>query len=228
MGNSSNKESSIFQVLDNISSDYILSMDYHALAHMNDQEYCNKFTIITQDILDKQFNKLDIQYLTIRIKKGHKPLIDIFSSSSDQPMEFVKKEEDVFYSDNITNENKKQMCLNISQFYIKIGHLFASIVTALDPVYIVDGKAYPFNTPKKDIPDHSLLEISENGICHKKIMALQFGYIQDNKLNPRFCNINEKYSSIYNYNGIPELEKLYYDKIDSNGKPYMSEKSHNQ
>jgi len=53
MGNSLKTQSSIFQVLDTISSDYILSMDYHALAHMNDQEYCNKFTILTQDILDK-------------------------------------------------------------------------------------------------------------------------------------------------------------------------------
>ena len=79
MGNMVNKQPSIFEAMDNISSNYILSMDYHALSRMGDEPYCNKFTLITQDILDKQFNKLDIQYLSIRIKKGHKPLIDIFN-----------------------------------------------------------------------------------------------------------------------------------------------------
>jgi len=229
MGNLSNKPESICETLDMISSNYILSMDYHALSHMGDEDYCNKFTLITKDLLDNKFNKLDIKYLTIRIKKGHKPLIDIFNNKADIPTyETITNEDKVFYSNDITDENKPQMCLNISRFYIKIGHLFAAIVTALDPVYMVDGKPYPFNTPKKDIPDHSILEISENGICHKKIMALQFGYIPDQKLNPRFCNINANYSSIYNYNGIPELENLYYDKIDSNGKPYMSDKNRNQ
>ena len=233
MGNSHNNNSkpqSICETLDNISSNYILSMDYRALSHMSDEEYCNKFTLITQDLLDKKFNKLDIKYLTIRIKKGHKPLIDIFNrSDSDIPTyETVTKKDEVYYSDDITNDNKKQMCLNISRFYIKIGHLFAAIVTALDPVYIVDGQPYPFNTPKNKLPEHTVLTISETGICHKKIMALQFGYLPENKLNPRFCNIHNKFSNLYNYNGIPELENLYYDKIDANGKPYMSETSRNQ
>ena len=230
MGNSYNKPESICETLDNISSNYILSMDYRALSHMSDEEYCNKFTLITQDLLDTKFNKLDIKYLTIRIKKGHKPLIDIFNNQDNdiQTYETVTNKDEVYYSDDITNDNKKQMCLNISQFYIKIGHLFAAIVTALDPVYMVDGKPYPFNTPKNKLPEHSVLTISETGICHKKIMALQFGYVSESKLNPRFCNIHSKYSSIYNYNGIPELETLYYDKIDVNGKPYMSETTRNQ
>jgi hypothetical protein len=231
MGNTINNQASIFETLDKISSDYILSMDYNALSRMGNEEYCNKFTMITKDILDKQFNKLDIQYLSIRIKKGHKPLIDIFNTTSNTDIpeqETIQKNEQVLYAESFTTDNKQQMCLNISRFYIKIGHLFAAIVKALDPVYIVEGKQYPFNTPKKQLPPNASVTISETGICHAKIKALQFGYVPNNKLNPQFCNIHQKYNTISNYNGIPELTKLYYDKIDYTGKPYMSEKSRQQ
>jgi len=56
-----NTKSNILERLDDIASDYILGADFNTLKKMNDKKYCDRVTIVTKDILEKQFSHLDIE-----------------------------------------------------------------------------------------------------------------------------------------------------------------------
>ena len=65
-----NTQSNILERLDDIASDYILGADYNTLRKMKEKDYCNKVTIVTKEILEKQFSHLDIEYLATRADDG--------------------------------------------------------------------------------------------------------------------------------------------------------------
>jgi hypothetical protein len=250
-----NTQSNLLERLDDIASEYILDADYQTLQKLKDQEYCNKVTIVTKEILDKQFHHLDIEYLAKRAKTGwdwdwqsllkKTPFLTRNNTviANEDPEE-EKEENDsrddntVTYPDkthvdfvtNIDNPNKEEMCLSISTFYVKIGHIFAAIVGTIQPVYAFnDGSVYSILTPKQSLPDDNTgaFRLAENGFCYKRIETLKFGTHKDSSvMNPRFCNSNTPFqNTAKDIPGVPEFEMLYYDEIDKEGNPAMSEQN---
>jgi hypothetical protein len=73
-------------------------------------------------------------------------------------------------------------------------------------------------TQKHNIPENASVNIDRVNICSKRINALLNGenYMVDSsksiKVQPKFCDI--KGDSLNSEPGIPELEKLYFDKYD--------------
>ena len=139
-------------------------------------------------------------------------------------------------------ETKDRMCKGIAKFYVKIAHLYAAILKTINPLYIYKdkyGKEHHFSLLNKEkIPKNADVKLSEINLCTRRINALQFTTEGDNlKINiSKACNINKK-DSKYSFGtnpdepelwgssktrsatlgedvGIPELEKLYYDKYD--------------
>jgi hypothetical protein len=226
-----NTQSNILERLDDIASEYILDADYRTLSKMKDKDYCNKVTIVTKDILDKQFDYLDIEYLATRTNSGWK-WDSLFRSgeknAADDTVKYPSKDK-VGYITKIDNPNKEEMCMSISTFYVKIGHIFSAIVGTIKPRYVFgNGETHSILTPKKDLPtnDDGVFQLSENGFCYKRIEALRFGTNQNSSaINPQFCNANNSYPSANEIPGVPEFEMLYYDDTDEKGNPIMSERS---
>ena len=243
MGNS---QSNILERLDDIASDYILDADYQTLKNLKDQEYCNKVTIVTKDILDKQFNHLDIEYLAKRARTGwdwnwkgllkKTPFLNRFNTvvanddDDDENTVTYPDKAHVDFSTDIDNPNKSGMCLSISTFYVKIGHIFAAIVGTIKPMYVFkDGYLYSILTPKNTLPadNTGIFHLTENGFCYKRIETLKFGRHKDSSvMNPQFCNANNNYhNQAKDIPGVPEFEMLYYDETDKQGNPVMSDKN---
>ena len=74
MGNSSSKtnESStnkqfdnFYEIIDYIATYYILTMDFKSLSKLSEKEYCDKLVVLTSDIIQKYFNDLGINEITI-------------------------------------------------------------------------------------------------------------------------------------------------------------------
>ncbi len=203
--NNSNIETTA-EVIDFIATYYILTMDFKSLRKLYNKEYCNKLAIITSDIIEKYFTDMEIGYLANRLFTGKERLI------------FFDKNQ-LNKLDMIDQDKKQQICLEISKFYVKIAHIFAAIVTTINPIYVykdIQGNKVKVKLDEKNtIPKGTEFDIYKLNICDTRKSALERNY--DNKnpnknvVNPRVCSLSNDTKSLEDEPGIMELIDLYYD-----------------
>jgi len=208
------------QVIDYIATYYILTMDFQSLRKLYDKEYCDNLIVLTSDIIERYFNDLEVTYLAQRIKNGAE-----INEMDKNKVIFIRKDD----LDNLNVSNsvkKKRLCVGIAKFYIKIAHVFAAIVTTINPVYVY--KDATGNTIKKklyekeQIPPNVQRKLYKLGICNNRINSLKHGQDSDTEttknIHPNVCSINTnsdgQVKSLSDEPGIPELMELYYDKYD--------------
>lgn len=213
------KPKSVSQILDYIATYYIVTMDFKSLRKLYEKEYCDKLVILTSDIIQRYFTDLEITYLSQRIKNG----VEINEEANEKVIFFNKE---LLAKMDIQNSiKKKRICLSIAKFYIKIAHLFAAIVTTINPVYLykdADGNNARANLyDKGKIPANTPRQIYKLNICDNRINALKNNQSLEPDangeiyVNPKVCDMNLGSSgeekSLNNEPGIPELMELYLD-----------------
>jgi hypothetical protein len=240
MGNSPSKSNNdptkqdfqnIYEVIDYIATYYILTMDFKSLSKLAEKEYCDKLVILTSDIIQRHFNDLEITYLAQRIKEG----LEVNELNKDT-VSFITK--DQLESLDIKNDaqksiKKKRVCIGIAKFYVKIAHVFAAIVTTINPVYVykdANGNTVK-NTllEKNKIPKNVKRAIYKLNICDERIRSLMEKTPKESAtnntdptnqtnnayINPKLCTMNvKKDGTVKTLNeepGIPELMQLYLD-----------------
>ena len=67
---STSNSRSFENVMDYIATYYILTSNFKNLTKLNDKKYCDRMVVLTSDIIQKQFNDMEITYLAQRIKNG--------------------------------------------------------------------------------------------------------------------------------------------------------------
>ena len=213
------KPKSIYQILDYIATYYILTMDFKSLRKLYEKEYCDKLVILTSDIIQRYFTDLEITYLAQRIKNG----VEVNEERKDKVIFFDRDNLDKLDVQN--SIKKKRICNSIAKFYIKIAHIFAAIVTTINPVYVykdTEGNTVQASLFEKGkIPKGVPREIYKLNICENRINALQNKQNMtpdvngDITISPKVCSFNigddGKEKSLGDEPGIPELEELYYD-----------------
>jgi hypothetical protein len=224
--NNSNKTEfeNFYNVLDYISTYYILTMNFKSLSKLSEKAYCDKLVILTSDIIEKYFNDTEIKYLQYRIKNG----VEVNELNKEKVI-FVNK--DNLDSLDISNDQqktirKKRVCIGIAKYYIKIAHIFAAIIMTINPVYMYkdpSGNLIKTGLLEKDtIPKNVNKKLYKLNICDNRIHALKRGEIFDPSNNnvsiyPKTCGINLHKSNLEENNtldeepGIPELLMLYFD-----------------
>ena len=230
------KPKSISQVLDYISTYYILTMDFKSLRKLYDKEYCDKMVILTSDIIQRYFTDMEITYLAQRIKNG----VEINEVDKDKIIFFDK--DDLSKLDIQNSIKKKRICLGIAKFYIKIAHIFAAIVTTINPTYVykdTEGNTVRASLFEKGkIPVNTPRAIYKLNICDNRINSLQNkqSLTPDSNgdifVGPKVCDMNIRDDgqdkTLDDEPGIPELMELYYDdNYDYNSGKFtsMSEKT---
>lgn len=213
------KPKSISHILDYIATYYILTMDFKSLRKLYEKEYCDKLVILTSDIIQRYFTDLEITYLAQRIKNG----VEVNEETKDKVIFFDRDNLDKL---DIKNSiKKKRICNSIAKFYIKIAHIFAAIVTTINPVYIykdTEGNTVQASLYEKGkIPKNTPRDIYKLNICDNRINALQNKQSLEPDadgeitVGPKVCSINigddGKDKTLGDEPGIPELEELYYD-----------------
>ena len=164
------------QILDYIATYYILTMDFKSLRKLYNKEYCDKLVILTSDIIERYYTNIEITYLSQRTKEG----ADI--NEKDKVIFFNK---DLLDKVDIKNPiKKKNICIGIAKFYIKIAHIFAAILTTINPIYVY--KDTEGNTvratlyEKSKIPKDTEVDIYKLNICSDRINSLE----NNNSLDP--------------------------------------------
>ena len=208
---------SIVEAIDKIASTILMEdTSLHDLLLLQDKNYCDNIVILTSKILNKYFNLREISYLNYRIKNG----IPVNEMGKDKvvfmkPGDFLKL--DVVH--NKLKTKKKRMCLAISKFYIKLFHLFSSIIKSINTMYEYtddEGSVKYIDLLKKNKLSKRELD-SKNivilGICKKRYDSLN---VKNGKITDDFCRDKKTRITDGEYPGIQELKKLYYDVYQLN------------
>ena len=223
-------EKSISEKLDYIATYYIFTSNFESLKNLYNKEYCDDLVVLTADIIQRNLTYREIEYMQARISNG-----EIENSMQKEPMVFYSKSalaED--YNKNITTErDKSRMCIGIAKFYIKVAHIFAAIITSVNPIYTYSENGVEKNVVgdgKNNIPQGVSVKVNRGSLCQKRLSALMDGneYIHGSnlKIGTNLCSFKPE-GYLIEEPGIPEMESLYYDEYDFiKGKFYgMSEES---
>jgi hypothetical protein len=212
------KPKSISQILDYISTYYIVTADFKSLRKLYEKEYCDKLVILTSDIVERYFTDIELTYLDQRIKNG----IEVNEMDKDNIIFFDR--DNLAKLDVQNSFKKKRICISIAKFYIKIAHIFAAIVTTINPIYVYkdqEGNTVRASLAEKGkIPVNTYRDIYKLNICDNRINSLQNNSTEvdengDVSINPKVCSMNIRDDgqdkTLEDEPGIPELLQLYYD-----------------
>ena len=220
--NSSDKKS-LTKVIDFVATNYILTQNFKDMKNLADIDYCNNLVIMTSKIIAKKLHEDEIRFLAQRINDG----VEINEMVTDKVMYMKKK--DCEDADEKNSTTKRRMCIAIAKHYVLIAHIFAAIVTTINPIYIYKdstGSTVKTNLMhKQTIPKGTKTTIKKFNICTNRLNALinnqDFNVSNDQTITvkPKFCDMNYdrirgRDKSLAEEPGIPELEKLYFDDYD--------------
>lgn len=230
MGNSTStsktskvQSSNLAKEIDYIAANYITTQNFRDMERLADMDHCNNLVIMTADLIANNINDLDVKYLAQRLKDG----IEINEMTEGSVVYFKKA--DVEKMDVSNQTTKRRLCIGIAKFYVKVAHLFAAIVTTVNPIYVYkDAYGSTVKVPliqKANIPKEATTKIQKYNICSQRLNALinsqEFDAPADAKVTvgPKFCDMNYDKTrgrdrNLFEEPGIPELEKLYYDDYD--------------
>jgi hypothetical protein len=106
--------------LNEIATDYILGQNFQDMVRLTNSKYCDDLVIITSKILKKSFFSNQIQVIYNKISEGS-----------------IEHSSYVYANTNtsITKEQTRKLCIEIAKYYVRIAHLFAAIITTLNPVF---------------------------------------------------------------------------------------------
>ena len=110
--------------LNEIATDYILGQNFQDMVKLTNSKYCDDLVIITSKILKKSFFSKQIQTIYQKVVVGSDSSVDNFARMNELNESISK-----------SNEKNRQMCIEIAKYYVKVAHLFAAIITTLNPVF---------------------------------------------------------------------------------------------
>ena len=211
-----------YDVVDYIATYYILTMDFKSLSKLSEKAYCDKLVILTSDIIDRYFNDMEVTFLAQRIQNG----VEVNKLTTENVHIINKDNLEGLDISNAAQKSikKKRVCIGIAKYYVKVAHIFAAIVTTINPVYTYKdptGQTIKTGLLEKDkIPKNVKRRLHKLNICDNRIRALKKGEFVDEltgtvTIQPKVCNMNLNadgtVKDLIDEPGIPELMNLYMD-----------------
>lgn len=220
--NGKSNDNTLAKKIDFIATNLILTQNFKDMKNLSDMNYCDNLVILTSNVIQNNLKHLDVYYLSQRLKAGE----EVNEMRRDR-VSYIKKN-DLPEIDIKNKTNKRRMCIGIAKFYVKLAHLFAAIMTTLNPTYAYKnslGETQKIElSDKADLPTDVNAKLKNVNLCGNRIKALIDGhnYDVDSRtevgVRPDFCEMNYDSSSgtkkLGSEPGIPELQHLYYDKYD--------------
>jgi hypothetical protein len=186
----------------------ILSINSGDVVNLIEEQYCNRVIKIINHLLVSNFNNKEIFYMHKRIQDGS-----------------CIQDTDIYMNETITGETNLHYCHVISKHLVKIGHLYAVILSTLNPTFTYTDHGGVEKMGDLEDKDDAATNISlkETAICSKRISSL---LLDINLLGINNCNADSMNDSL----SIPELKPLYADiyNLEIKGYRKLSEESQKQ
>jgi len=186
--------------IDLLASKLIFEQSFQNLKKLDDPRYCNEVSILTQQLLKKKLNPININIVSTRIKYGTQDLYVIDDNGYKQ----LK---------NVNHKGDKDaLCLNVSRFYTRVFQAYSAIVSAISPVYVY--KDIEGNEKVSSVFDEissenkNKADIGLRSLCSRRIYYLKPKTMGEKqmKLNVNNCKMNVKNRK------IPILTKSFIKK----------------
>ena len=200
--------------LNEIATDYILGQNFQDMVRLTNSKYCDDLVIITSKILKKSFFSNQIQVIYNKISEGS-----------------IEHSSYVYANTSITKEQTRKLCIEIAKYYVKVAHLFAAIITTLNPVFSWRSSASssrailsPHIPKSKDDTIGLDDEVEKNMVDNIEKTTLENKqYISEMAKNLKIENMNFCNSRIADLIDIDELTDLVNDDSIVNGASSVSE-----
>lgn len=204
------KVGNFYEIIDYIATNYILTMDFKIMNQLSEKEYCDKLVILSSDIIERYFTDMEVVYMEQRIKEG----IEVNDMTKDKIV-FLNKDQltgmDID-NDRMKSIKKRRVCIGIAKFYVKIAHIFAAIMTTVNPIpssgtrNICDNRIRILKSYIKDD-----LKSNVGGAAFDQPPETQPGLNPTPELKqPTICDL----TNLKEEPGITEFMNLYLDKYD--------------
>ena len=156
----SQSNASFIAKLNEVASTYILEQNFQDMIRLTNPAYCDDLVVMTSEILNQSYHNSQINYAyQVIYKKGQ---------SAIEPSKTSLASGDPLYADALkSKEVKTKMCINIAKYYVKIAHLFAAVMTTLNPVFSWKTSALSKRAITKSVDDigvmGGIVDIEEMG-----------------------------------------------------------------
>jgi hypothetical protein len=232
--NSSNDKldnKTVGKLVDYIATHYILTMDFQSLTKLFDKKYCDNLVILTSEVIERHFTDMEITYLAERVKDGNKsdeskPTTATSTTTLEKDRMIFFEKEGLSKLDIKDHIKKRNVCLGIAKFYVKIAHVFAAISKTVNAEIMYtdadNNRKRVSLSEKSTIPKDAKTEVVNFNLCNNLINALinkqDYSDIRDYNditIQPDVCSVNitsdGETKSLDELPGMPELEELYMD-----------------
>jgi hypothetical protein len=118
----SQSNASFISKLNEIASTYILEQNFQDMTRLTNPVYCDDLVVMTSEILNQSYDDSQINHAYQVIYKKGEGASGVSNVS--------------LHVDELkSKEVKTKQCVNIAKYYVKIAHLFAAIMTTMNPVF---------------------------------------------------------------------------------------------
>lgn len=218
----------LYNKIDQIATQYILTMDFKSLQRLNEKEYCNKLVLIASDIFDKKLSSLEVKYMLQRTQYGTQSKDDmLLNEMKKEKFYYFMGDDRLLLKQDVTlngkemkSDERTRVCIGIARFYILIAHIFASIVKTLNPVYSYkddDGQVVEldfFNQHK--LPTDKKVTVKRMNFCEKRLTSLLDNIGEDENsqlfLQSKSCKADKNSGMLSDEPGMFEFRQLYLDE----------------
>ena len=183
---------------DKIASNFILSQSSSDIKKLTDLEYCNKLIILTSKIIKNETGGASVP---VPVNKEKDKENDTITTNEHKD---VSKSSSTQVECDITPDDRAKL-------YIKVAHLVAAIMTAINPViYTNDGLVSLFDRHNLE-SDSEILGIGHYSFCSRRYDSLfKIGESTTKKIiNDNICSINDNtrkgLRAFYNGDGSEEI-----------------------
>tara|TARA_Y100000389_G_scaffold188155_1_gene210380 strand:- start:1927 stop:3291 length:1365 start_codon:yes stop_codon:yes gene_type:complete len=177
--------------IDVIASNYILTQNFQDMTRLQNEQFCNKIIILTSKILDTKLNHLEIEILDQRTAGK--------TQTKKTGMVTYLHKNNIDKLDLKDKDKKKQICIGVATFYVKIAHLFSAIVKTLNPIFTYTD-SYGYNNSVSLLEKHRYPKLKNfmanskvtfNNLCSKRINVFNI-MLQDNlmSIQSNLCKLN--------------------------------------
>jgi hypothetical protein len=214
--NSNNTE--FLDKLNEVATNYILGQNFQDMIRLTNSKYCDDLVIITSKILKKSFFSTQIQVIYKKTLEGDK---------------YANVGEATDVSENVSKEQTKRMCIEIAKYYVKVAHLFAAIITTLNPVFSWRSSASssrailsPHIPTSNDELENDMKDLGiepQLGDGIEKTTLENKHYISDMAKNVKVENLNFCNSRISDLIDMDEVTDLFNSEHDIQDPNHVSE-----
>jgi hypothetical protein len=206
-----NANADIVNKINKIATEYIIQQNYSDMKRLLDKNKYDEMVDLVTIILSKNIKTNDIEILV-----NHLYSTDVERERQIQERQIQERQ----IQETQIQETHLKKCKKIALFYLKVAHLFDSIMMCISPYMMSSANILSFDNTTQNM-----------NMCTRRLNALidaniNLGKQNEIEMKTPSCHMYADPHSLMEEEGIPELEKLYYDMYDFDSSSFtkMSDK----